>query len=412
MEGSLSNIPISTFVFDHQTSPAEDAQALHHAFRGWGSVSKAMIAILGNKNVHQRQEVIRIYEEIYQDNLIKRLEFEISNDFERAVYWWMLEPAYRDAALVNAAINGHKDYHVIAEIVCVLSAQELMAVRLAYHARYKRSLEEDVATHTTGYLRQANFDWIAIKEKKPNYEEVIRILTTRSKTQLVATFNHYKDEHGISISKKLVDQSYDDFLKVVHTGIRCINDHKKYYEKVLRNAIKMFGTDYDGLSRVVVTRAEKDLKNIKELYYKKNNVHLEDAVSKEISGDYKKFILTLLGDKTKEIFLIADIIRKGWSACKVAMSGFSKQGYYRNTGHRNVHQRREIIRTYKEIYHENLINYLESKISGDFKKAVYWWMSEPADRDAVLMNVAIKNGPKDYHVVAEIACVQLKNSWQ
>ncbi|MCI19276.1 annexin-like protein RJ4-like, partial [Trifolium medium] len=64
---------------------------------------------------------------------------------------------------------------------------------------------------------------------------------------------------------------------------------------VLRNAIKNFGTDEDGLTRVIVTRAEKDLREIKELYYKRNSVHLEDAVSKEISGDYKKFILTLLG---------------------------------------------------------------------------------------------------------------------
>ena len=42
-------------------------------------------------------------------------------------------------------------------------------------------------------------------------------------------------------------------------------------------------------------RAEKDLKDIKELYYKRNSVHLEDEVSKETSGDYKKFLLTLLG---------------------------------------------------------------------------------------------------------------------
>jgi hypothetical protein len=46
---------------------------------------------------------------------------------------------------------------------------------------------------------------------------------------------------------------------------------------------------------VIVTRAEKDLKDIKDLYYKRNSVHLEDAVANEISGDYKKFILTLLG---------------------------------------------------------------------------------------------------------------------
>ncbi|KAH1225547.1 Annexin-like protein RJ4 [Glycine max] len=142
---------------------------------------------------------------------------------------------------------------------------------------------------------EANVLHESVKEKKGNSEEVIRILTTRSKTQLVATFNRYRDEHGISISKKLLDQTSDDFHKVLHTAIRCINDHKKYYEKVLRNAVKKFGTDEDGLSRVIVTRAEKDLKDIKELYYKRNSVHLEDEVSKETSGDYKKFLLTLLG---------------------------------------------------------------------------------------------------------------------
>lgn len=63
----------------------------------------------------------------------------------------------------------------------------------------------------------------------------------------------------------------------------------------MRSALKRVGTDEDGLTRVVVTRAEKDLKDIKELYYKRNSVHLEDEVAKEISGDYKKFLLTLLG---------------------------------------------------------------------------------------------------------------------
>lgn len=41
----------------------------------------------------------------------------------------------------------------------------------------------------------------AIKDKKFNHDEVIRILTTRSKTQLLATFNHFKDSHGTSITK-------------------------------------------------------------------------------------------------------------------------------------------------------------------------------------------------------------------
>ncbi|KAG7012884.1 hypothetical protein SDJN02_25637, partial [Cucurbita argyrosperma subsp. argyrosperma] len=55
-------------------------------------------------------------------------------------------------------------------------------------------------------------------------------------------------------------------------------------------------SDEDELTRVVVTRAEKDLRQIKEAYHKRNSVTLDDAVSKETSGDYKHFILALLGN--------------------------------------------------------------------------------------------------------------------
>lgn len=41
----------------------------------------------------------------------------------------------------------------------------------------------------------------AIKDKAFNNDEVIRILSTRSKAQLTATFNRYRDDQGISITK-------------------------------------------------------------------------------------------------------------------------------------------------------------------------------------------------------------------
>lgn len=41
----------------------------------------------------------------------------------------------------------------------------------------------------------------ATKNKAFNHEEVIRILTTRSKAQLMATFNIYRDDCGTSITK-------------------------------------------------------------------------------------------------------------------------------------------------------------------------------------------------------------------
>lgn len=166
------------------------------------------------------------------------------------MYRWVLDPEDRDAVLANVAIRKSGDYHVIVEIACVLSSEELLAVRRAYHARYKHSLEEDLAAHTTGDIRKACYNhwyivirpftiawWFvmiilqllvglvtafryegdeintrltnseadilhdAIKDKAFNHEDVIRILTTRSKAQLMATFNRYRDDHGSSITK-------------------------------------------------------------------------------------------------------------------------------------------------------------------------------------------------------------------
>lgn len=310
---------MATLVVPENVSYADDAQALRKACQGWGTNEKAIISILGHRNAAQRKQIRLAYSELFQEDLVKRLESELNGDFEKAVYRWVLDPEDRDAVLANVAIRKSGDYHVIVEIACVLSSEDLLAVRRAYHARYKHSLEEDLAAHTTGDIRkllvglvtafryegdeintrltnsEADILHDAIKDKAFNHEDVIRILTTRSKAQLMATFNRYRDDHGSSITKDLLDEPADEFKTVLRTAIRCLNDHKKYYEKILRNAIKKVGTDEDALTRVIVTRAEKDLNDIKEIYYKRNSVPLDQAVANDTSGDYKAFLLALLG---------------------------------------------------------------------------------------------------------------------
>ncbi|XP_057502646.1 annexin-like protein RJ4 [Actinidia eriantha] len=311
---------MASLIAPENPSPVADAEAIRKAVQGWGTDEKAIISIIGHRNAVQRKLIRQAYEETYQEDLIKRLESELSGHFEKAVFRWVLDPADRDAVLANVAMKQSKvDYHVIIELSCIYSPEELLAVKRAYQARFKRSMEEDLASHTSGDLgkflvalvgiyrydgdeidarlakSEANVLHNAIKEKVFNHEEVIRIVSTRSKAQLMATYNRYKDEYDTSITKHLVDDPADQYLAAVRTAIRCVNDPKKYYEKVIRNALNKPGTDEDALTRVIVMRAEKDLKEIKELYYKRNSVSLDHAVAKETSGDYEAFLLTLLG---------------------------------------------------------------------------------------------------------------------
>ncbi|KAJ0450680.1 putative annexin [Helianthus annuus] len=293
----------------------------------WGTDEKTVISVLGHRNATQRKLIREAYQELFHEDLVKRLEHELSGDFERAVYRWNLDPADRNAVLANVALRKEScDYRVIIELSCTLSPEELYAVKCAYQCRYKRSLEEDIASHTSSDLRNASSSTLlllvglvsihryqgnevdlklgksecnvlrkAIEEKLYNHEDIIRIVTTRSKPQLMATLNSYKDEHGCNITKHLKDDSGNAYTETLRTTIRCISDPTKYFEKVVRNAIKKGGTNEDALTRVIVTRAEKDLKVIMEQYYKRNSVPLDQAVAKETSGHYKRFLLTLLG---------------------------------------------------------------------------------------------------------------------
>ncbi|XP_057970550.1 annexin D2 [Malania oleifera] len=302
-------------------SPAEDSEQLRKAFAGWGTNEALIIKILAHRNAAQRKLIRQTYAETYGEDLLKALDKELSSDFERAVLLWTLDPAERDAFLANEATKrATSNNWVILEIACTRSSHDLFLVRQAYHARYKKSLEEDVAYHTTGDIRKLLVPLVSsfryegvdeinmtvakseakilhekISEKAYNHEELIRILTTRSKAQLNATLNHYNNSFGNAINKDLKTDPKDEYLKLLRATIKCLTCPEKYFEKVLRLAINRLGTDEWALTRVITTRTEVDMQRIKEEYHRRNSVPLDRAIAGDTSGDYEKMLLALIG---------------------------------------------------------------------------------------------------------------------
>ncbi|KAL0352423.1 UNVERIFIED_CONTAM: Annexin D1 [Sesamum calycinum] len=301
-------------------SVAEDCEQLRKAFAGWGTNEGLIISILGHRNASQRKLIRQVYAETYGEDLLKVLDKELSSDFERVVKLWTLDPAERDAFLANEAIKKWTSSNqVLVEIACTRSPKELLLAREAYHACFKRSLEEDVAYHTSGDFRKLLVPLVSsyryggddvnltlakteakllhqkISEKAYSCDDVIRILTTRSKAQIKATLNQYKNEFGNDINKNLKADLKDEFLALLRATIKCLVCPEKYFAKVLRLSINKLGTEEGALTRVVATRAEVDMKVIKDLYQKRNSVPLDQAIAKDTHGDYEKMLLTLIG---------------------------------------------------------------------------------------------------------------------
>lgn len=59
--------------------------------------------------------------------------------------------------------------------------------------------------------------------------------------------------------------------------------------------MKGLGTTEETLTRVVVTRAEVDMKSIMEQYQLKNSVPLVQDIKSDTSGDYLATLLALVG---------------------------------------------------------------------------------------------------------------------
>ncbi|CAI9102746.1 OLC1v1001065C1 [Oldenlandia corymbosa var. corymbosa] len=165
-----------------------------------------IIKILAHRNAPQWKLIIEVYASTYGEYILKDLDAELPNDFQRAILLWTLDPAECDAVLVNEATKWLTSTNwVIMEVATTRSSQDLFKARQAYHARFRRSLEKDVAYHTTDDFCKLLVPLVTafryegeevnmmlakskakklhekISEKAYNHEELIRILTTRSK---------------------------------------------------------------------------------------------------------------------------------------------------------------------------------------------------------------------------------------
>nr|KAJ0218282.1 hypothetical protein LSAT_V11C300144320 [Lactuca sativa] len=121
------------------------------------------------------------------------------------------------------------------------------------------------------------------------------IFSERSRPHMDAVSSAYKNMFGNTLKKAIKSETSGNFEYALVTILQSAENPGKYFAKVLRKAMKGLGTDDKTLTRVIVTRTEMDMQYIKAEYYKKYGKTLTDAVHSETSGNYRTFLLSLLG---------------------------------------------------------------------------------------------------------------------
>uniref|UniRef100_A0A8C6PFT5 Annexin n=1 Tax=Nothobranchius furzeri TaxID=105023 RepID=A0A8C6PFT5_NOTFU len=301
--------------------PLKDVEVLRKAMKGFGTDENAIIELLGNRTIKQRVPLVAAYKTTYGKDLVKDLKSELTGDFEDLVIAMLKTPSQFDASELRAAIKGAgTDEACLIEILSSRSNAEILEINRVYKSEYGKTLEDAISSDTSGHFRrllvslcQGNRDereavdislakqdaqkLHAAGENKVGTDEsqFNAILCARSKPHLRAVFHEYQQMTGREIEKSICREMSGNLESGMVAVVKCIKNTPAYFAERLQKSMKGAGTKDRTLIRIMVSRSEVDMLDIRQEYLKAYGKSLYTTISGDTSGDYKKLLLKLCG---------------------------------------------------------------------------------------------------------------------
>uniref|UniRef100_A0A8C2HFF3 Annexin n=1 Tax=Cyprinus carpio TaxID=7962 RepID=A0A8C2HFF3_CYPCA len=229
----------------------------------------------------------------------------------------------RDFSFISLVILGSgagTDEACLIEILSSRSNAEIQEINKVYKAEYGKSLEDAISGDTSGHFRrllislsQGNRDeketvdislakqeaqkLYAAGENKVGTDEsqFNAILCARSKPHLRQVFHEYQQMCGKDIEKSICSEMSGNVESGMVAVVKCIKNTGAYFAERLHKAMQGVGTKDRTLIRIMVSRSEVDMLDIRQEYLRLYGKSLYTAISGDTSGDYKKLLLKLCG---------------------------------------------------------------------------------------------------------------------
>uniref|UniRef100_A0A672ICT7 Annexin n=1 Tax=Salarias fasciatus TaxID=181472 RepID=A0A672ICT7_SALFA len=302
--------------------PAADAQALRKAMKGFGTDEDAIIDIVAQRSNAQRQEIRQTFKSLLGRDLMKDLKSELSKNLERLIIGLMLTPAEFDAKMMRKAMEGAgTDEHALIEILVTRNNEQIQAMNAAYKDAYKKSLEDAIQSDTSGHFCRilVSLTQGAREEGPADMERALAdaqeladacnadsddmemkfmsILCTRSFPHLRKVFQEFVKCSNKDIEQIIKKEMSGDVKNAFYAIVRSVKNQPSYFADRLYKAMKGLGTDDRALIRIMVSRSEVDLFNIRKEFKETHDASLHEFIQGDTSGDYpaEKTLLILCG---------------------------------------------------------------------------------------------------------------------
>uniref|UniRef100_A0A7N5JHP4 Annexin n=1 Tax=Ailuropoda melanoleuca TaxID=9646 RepID=A0A7N5JHP4_AILME len=300
-----------------------DAKVLRKAMKGFGTDEDAIIEVVTQRSNDQRQDIIKAYKSHYGRDLMADLKSEISGPLAKVILGLMMPPAFYDAKQLKKAMAGAgTDESALIEILATRNNQEIQAINAAYNEAYHKSLEDALSSDTSGHFKrilvslalgnrnEGGEDFAKAKADAQVVAETLKlsdvsgddstsletrflsILCTQSYPQLRRVFQEFvkMTNHDVAhaINKRMSGDVRDAFLAIV----RSVKNKQAFFADKLYKSMKGgAGTDDQTLIRIIVSRSETDLLNIRREFWDLYDKSLHHMIEKDTSGDYRKALI-------------------------------------------------------------------------------------------------------------------------
>ncbi|KAG7223890.1 hypothetical protein INR49_015146, partial [Caranx melampygus] len=291
----------------------EDVAALRNAIEGLGTTEKTLIDVLTQRSNAQRQLIAKAYEKATGRKLVADLEGDTHGDFEDLLVALVTPPAAYDCHEIMKAIQGAGTTEsTLTEIFASRSNRQINAISEVYLAETGRSLIHDLQSEVSGDYGKAlltlaegkrdestNVDNAKAKaDAKALYEAGRRSgalmrasLLTSCATGVFPSSDRVTLIEYKNISKKTLQESIEsemsgDLEKLLVAVVKCVKSAPAYLAERLFKSMKGMGTTESILTRILVSRSEIDLLDIRAEYKKLFGYTLYSQLESEVSGSY------------------------------------------------------------------------------------------------------------------------------
>lgn len=300
-------------------SASADAEALHKAMKGLGTDEDAILQLLTARSNAQRQEIKATYKTLFGKDLISDLKGELGGKFETLIVALMTPPIAYDVTLLRNAIKGAgTDEKVLVEVLSSRSCDQVKDIIAGYKQEYDADLEEDVCGDTSGHFKRLlvillqasrqrgiqngeieNDAQALFKAGEEHFgtdeQAFVTILGNRSAEHLRKVFDAYMKLSGYEMEESIKRETSGGLRDLLLAVVKCARSVPGYFAETLYYAMKGAGTDDNTLIRVMASRCEVDMMDIRTEFRRKFACSLHSMIKGDTGGDYRKALLLLCG---------------------------------------------------------------------------------------------------------------------